>query len=82
MSIPASERSAIAERVGINAQYLYQCLTGRRDMDPAQAVEVERQSKKAIRRWDLRRNDWWRVWPELVGAKGAPEPTAPAESAA
>lgn len=25
-----------------------------------------------VRRWDLRPADWHRIWPELIGAEGAP----------
>lgn len=25
-----------------------------------------------VRRWDLRPDDWHRIWPELIGAEGAP----------
>jgi hypothetical protein len=27
----------------------------------------------SVRRWDLRPDDWHRIWPELVGADGAPQ---------
>lgn len=33
----------------------------------------------SIRRWDLRPDDWHRIWPELIGAAGAPP--VPAEEA-
>ncbi len=40
-------------------------------------AEIERQTE--YRRWDLRPNDWHLIWPELVGAFGAPAvPKAPA----
>jgi DNA-binding transcriptional regulator YdaS (Cro superfamily) len=32
-----------------------------------------------IRRWHLRPDDWHRIWPELVGAEGAPPVPTPAE---
>jgi hypothetical protein len=25
-----------------------------------------------VARWDLRPDDWHRIWPELIGAEGAP----------
>lgn len=25
-----------------------------------------------VRRWDLRPDDWHRIWPQLIGAEGAP----------
>lgn len=56
----------------ISEQYLYQCLTKRRDMDATEAVRVERATANRIRRWHLRR-DWHMTWPELIGIDGAPE---------
>jgi len=69
--ITASERQALADRHGLNERYLYQCLTGRRDMDAPKAAELERVSGGEIRRWHVRR-DWHLVWPELIGTEGAP----------
>jgi len=37
------------------------------------AVDIERVSAGAVRRWDMRPDDWHRIWPELIGAEGAPE---------
>jgi len=36
------------------------------------AVEIERRSNHRVRRWDLFPATWHRIWPELVGAPGAP----------
>lgn len=66
------ERVELAQLVQVDEQYLYQCLTGRKDMRPKQAVRVERDSGGRLRRWFLRRNDWHETWPELIGAEGAP----------
>lgn len=57
----------------MNSQYLYQCLTRRRDMDARLAAQLESLTGGRVRRWHLRR-DWAIVWPELVGADGAPPP--------
>ena len=46
---------------------------------PANCVLVEKFSGGAVRRWDLRPDDWQAIWPELVGTKGAPK--APAKAA-
>lgn len=44
---------------------------------------IERATSGAVRRWDLRPDDWHRIWPELIGATGAPEaPTQEARDAA
>lgn len=34
------------------------------------AAEIEQRTP--LRRWDLRPDDWYRIWPELIGAEGAP----------
>ena len=73
MNLTATERAALAELVGVNEQYLYQCLTGRKAMKPEEAVRIERDSGQKVRRWHLRQEDWHRIWPELIGKKGAPK---------
>jgi len=80
MNMTAADRKALAEQVGSDEQYLYQCLTGRKAMKPEEAVRIERQSGQRVRRWDLRPADWHRIWPELIGAEGAP--AIPAEQGA
>lgn len=71
-TIPARERRRLAEVAGVDEQYLYQCLTGRRDMDAAEARRVEAVTGHVIRRWHLRQRDWHLIWPELVGVPGVP----------
>ena len=41
---------------------------------PVNCVQIERATNGAVKRWDLRPDDWREIWPELVGAKGAPKP--------
>jgi len=62
----AEERSAIVEKTGVNAAYLYQCLSGRKDMKPADAVRVEREAGIVGLRLALRRRDGGEIWPELA----------------
>jgi DNA-binding transcriptional regulator YdaS (Cro superfamily) len=71
MNMTPTDRRALAEKVGVDEQYLYQCFTGRKTMRPDEAVRVERESGGAVRRWHLRA-DWPRIWPELIDAEGAP----------
>ena len=68
----------IAERVRIAPAYLSQIAGGVRKAHPALAREIESEcAAGAVRRWDLRPDDWHRIWPELIGAEGAPDvPTA------
>jgi len=67
------ERRALAALAGTNEQYLYQCLTGRREMGAQQAVSVERATGGAVKRWDVCSRTWHLIWPELIGAEGAPQ---------
>lgn len=79
--ITPKERIELARKSGVNEQYLYQCLSGRRDMDATQASIVERETEGRIRRWQLRR-DWNVTWPELVGIAGAPAVQQPTSQGA
>jgi DNA-binding transcriptional regulator YdaS (Cro superfamily) len=83
MNMQAKDRKALAEELGLDEQYLYQCMSGRKAMKPADAVQAERASGGRLRRWDLRTADWHLIWPELVGTEGAPQvPTEEGRDAA
>lgn len=47
------------------------------DVPVAHCAAVEAVTSGAVRRWHLRPEDWHRIWPELIGADGAP--AAPVE---
>lgn len=78
-SLPHGGVSAFAAKVGVSAIYLHQLAARQtvnnreREASPELAVVIERESDNAVRRWDLRPNDWWLIWPELIQLKGAPE---------
>lgn len=40
---------------------------------PENAVAIERATGGVVRRWDLRPDDWARIWPELIGTDDAPD---------
>jgi DNA-binding transcriptional regulator YdaS (Cro superfamily) len=68
-------RSArVAQRLGIAPAYLSQMANGVRPVPPVQGAAIEEATDQAVRRWDLRPLDWHRIWPELIGAEGAPQP--------
>lgn len=71
-AITPEQRAALAQELGIDPLYLYQLLTGRREMEPKAAVRLEQRSAGRLRRWHLRAKTWHEVWPELIGAEGAP----------
>ena len=64
--IAPDERRALAEKVGMNEQYLYQCLSGRREMSAWEAVRIEQESGGKITRKMLCQGSWKSIWPELV----------------
>ena len=39
-------------------------------------------ARRIATRWELFPSDWWLIWPELIGADGAPEVPQPEAKAA
>lgn len=69
-------RRQLAASVGVNEQYLYQCLTGRRDMNPGEARRIETETNGVLKRQMLCQKSWRSIWPEL--ATNCEQKTAPA----
>ena len=40
---------------------------------PENCVAIEQATDSRVMRWDLRPEDWARIWPELIGSCGAPK---------
>lgn len=59
-------RKQLAELHGVNEQYLYQCLTGRRDMSPTQARNLETATNGELTRQALCQKTFSAIWPELA----------------
>lgn len=76
----AEQRDQFASLCSTTRGHLQNVMYGVRPCATDLAVSIERESAGAVRRWDLRPNDWDRHWPELIGAPGAP--SLPAERAA
>lgn len=70
--ISPTERKQLAALAHVDEQYLYQCLTGRRVMEPREAVRVEVATAGRLARWRVNKH-WREIWPELIGAPGAPD---------
>lgn len=68
-TLTPEKRKAVAAALGVNDPYLYQCLTGRRDMNPAEAYRLERESKGVITRKMLCQKTWAGIWPDLATRK-------------
>jgi DNA-binding transcriptional regulator YdaS (Cro superfamily) len=67
--ITPDERRQLAEKVGMNEQYLYQCLTGRREMSAWEAVRIEQETQGRVSRKMVCQGSWQSIWPELVGVQ-------------
>jgi len=63
--ITPEKRKMLAEKLQLSEQYLYQCLTGRRDMGPIEARRVETESDGVLTRKMLCQKTWRGIWPEL-----------------
>jgi hypothetical protein len=51
-------------------------------VNPRLAAMLERETNQKVHRWDLIPDDWWWIYPELVGKEGAPQLPEKARSAA
>jgi DNA-binding transcriptional regulator YdaS (Cro superfamily) len=66
-------RDAFAQRCGTTFGHMRNASYGLRTLAPETCVLVERETNGVVMRWDLRPDDWHRIWPELIGSDGAPE---------
>lgn len=65
----------LRERIGVKSDaQVRQWQHGYADRQPGPeyCVAIEKATDGKVTRWDLRPGDWWRIWPELVDAPGAP----------
>lgn len=62
----------VAARAGLTSAFLSQIALGQRPVPPTRCWAIERATGMVVRRWHLRPNDWHEIWPELIGAEGAP----------
>lgn len=73
--------SRLAALIGVSPQRVSNWRERGVPLEHCAAIELAAQG--AVRRWHLRPGDWHLIWPELVGADGAPAvPEAAAQGAA
>jgi DNA-binding transcriptional regulator YdaS (Cro superfamily) len=70
--LDSEQRDQFASRCGTSKGHLQNVMYGVRPCGTDLAVCIERETQLAVRRWDLRPDDWNKHWPELIGATGAP----------
>lgn len=66
-------QSRLAAALGVTPPAIAEWRKGTRPVPLERCVQIERATSGAVRRWDLRPDDWHLIWPELVGTEGAPE---------
>lgn len=66
-------QAALAGAIGLKQQNVWNWLRRGGVVPPVACVDIERCTSGAVPRWHLRPKDWHRIWPELIGAEGAPE---------
>jgi DNA-binding transcriptional regulator YdaS (Cro superfamily) len=74
---------AIAKLIGIAPSFVNQWVSGNRPVPITACVAIERVTNGAVTRQELRPDDWWLIWPELISAEGphgATPPAAPAST--
>jgi DNA-binding transcriptional regulator YdaS (Cro superfamily) len=79
--LPEAERIALAQRAGTTWNQLRNMSFSGKRCGPRLAAAIERATGGEVKRWDLRPDDWHEIWPELVGAVGAPSVPADASVA-
>lgn len=67
------ERLAFAMRCGTTWNHMRNVAYSGKPCGVLLAVNVERETGAQVRRWEMRPLDWHLIWPELVGAEGAPQ---------
>lgn len=65
-------QAALADRIGVKQQHVWNWLNRKGRVPTDHCAAIEQATDRAVMRWDLRPEDWWKIWPELVGLDGAP----------
>lgn len=65
--------ASVARLLGTSVQAVCFYRDGKRAFPVEHAAKLEA-ANGVVRRWDMFPDSWHRIWPELVGADGAPNP--------
>lgn len=74
-------RIALAKSLGVSPSYVSQLIAGARPLPVERCPAIERATGGAVTRRDLRPDDWWAIWPELVTAEHPVPASASPEAA-
>lgn len=80
-------QQALADALGVTQPTVSQWVRDERPVPTRFCALIERHptnlaAERPVMRWDLRPDDWSLIWPELIGAEGAPAVPAAAEQGA
>ncbi|MFC7408734.1 YdaS family helix-turn-helix protein [Hydrogenophaga atypica] len=70
--LPQTERVALAVAAGTTFGHLRNVGYRLRPCSPELAAAIERATRGAVMRWDMRPHDWRLIWPELQARADAP----------
>lgn len=59
----------LAQALGVRQPTISEWAKGERPIPIERCVQIEQATKGAVRRQDLRPDDWQRIWPELISPK-------------
>lgn len=59
-------QSSLAALLGVSAPTVNQWVKSTRPIPPEHCTTIERVTKGAVTRQELRPNDFWRIWPDLT----------------
>lgn len=74
--LPMQDRAGFEGAVGTTINYLRKAASTGQALNAATCAAIERATGGQVTRRELRPDDWWLIWPELVDA----EHPAPASS--
>jgi len=70
---------ALAKAIGVTQGAVSNWRARGGEVPALHCYPIEQATDRAVMRWDLRPDDWHRIWPELIGAEGAPPVATEAE---
>ena len=73
-------QAALASALGLKQQHVWNWLNRKTEVPATHCAAIEQATDRAVMRWDLRPDDWHRIWPELISAPGAPDVPAKVEA--
>lgn len=65
-SLPVDQRKSLAERSNTTYAHLKNVAYGGKECGIPLAVALERETRRAVTREELRPDDWPEIWPELA----------------